>query len=111
LFSSVEDWFKAMGEHPTNKRFGEDWARLTKDLLFDSEGSFKFKPELWNDILKVIHQQNLKNLLGLSALLGTFSIVGKMKRGNKYYKFDKLTIYSGIYYIKYFKNSRLWWSM
>ena len=58
-----------------------------------------------------IHQQNLKNLLGLSALLGTFSIVGKTNRGNKYYKFDKLTIYSGIYYIKYFKNSRLWWSM
>jgi hypothetical protein len=43
-----------MGEHPTNTRFGEDWARLTKDLLFDSEGSLKFKPELWNDILKVI---------------------------------------------------------
>jgi hypothetical protein len=37
-----------------NKRFGEDWARLTKDLLFDSEGSLKFKPELWNDIRKVI---------------------------------------------------------
>jgi len=43
-----------MGKNPTNRRFGEDWARLTKDLLFDSEGSFKFKPELWNDILKVI---------------------------------------------------------
>jgi hypothetical protein len=35
LFSSVGDWFKAMGEDPTNKRFGEDWARLTKYLLFD----------------------------------------------------------------------------
>ena len=34
--------------------FGEDWARLTKDLLFDSEGSLKFKPELWMDIRKVI---------------------------------------------------------
>src|SRR5882672_8462590 len=54
LFSSVGDWFKAMGEDPTNKRFGEDWARLTKDLLFDSEGSLKFKPDLWNDIRKVI---------------------------------------------------------
>jgi Family of unknown function (DUF5923) len=43
-----------MGEDPTNKRFGEDWARLTKDLLFDSEGSLKFKPELWSDIRKVI---------------------------------------------------------
>ena len=49
------------------------------------------------------HQQNLKNLLGLSALLGTFSIIEKTKRGTKYYKFNKLTIYSGIYYIKYFK--------
>lgn len=35
----------AMGEDPLNKRFGEDWARLTKDLLFDSKGSLKFKPE------------------------------------------------------------------
>ena len=33
LFSSVGDWFKAMGEDPIDKRFGEDWARLTKDLL------------------------------------------------------------------------------
>jgi Family of unknown function (DUF5923)/Hsp70 protein len=59
LFSSVGDWFKAMGEDPTNKRFGEDWARLTKDLLFDSKGSLKFKPELWSDIWKVIvgHQR------------------------------------------------------
>jgi len=37
-----------------NKQFGEDWARLTRDLLFDSEGSLKFKPELWSDIRKVI---------------------------------------------------------
>ncbi|KIM39008.1 hypothetical protein M413DRAFT_447366 [Hebeloma cylindrosporum] len=54
LFNSVGDWFKAMGQDPTNKRFGEDWARLTKDLLFDSEGSLTFKPALWNDIRKVI---------------------------------------------------------
>ena len=43
-----------MGEDPLNKRFGEDWARLTKDLLFDSEGSLKFKPQLWGDMRKVI---------------------------------------------------------
>ena len=43
-----------MGEDPLNKRFGEDWARLTKDLLFDSEGSLKFKPHLWDDIRRVI---------------------------------------------------------
>jgi len=54
LFSSVGDWFMAMGDDPLNKRFGEDWARLTKDLLFDSEGSLKFKTHLWNDIRKVI---------------------------------------------------------
>jgi len=51
---TVGDWFKQMGEDPLNKRFGEDWARLTKDLLFDSEGSLKFKPQLWDDIRKVI---------------------------------------------------------
>ncbi|TBU29364.1 hypothetical protein BD311DRAFT_269060 [Dichomitus squalens] len=54
LFNAAGDWFRALGEDPLNKRFGEDWARLTKDLLFDSEGSLKFKPELWLDIRKVI---------------------------------------------------------
>ena len=74
LFSTTGDWFRAMGDDPLNKRyvlnvhcafcmlcvhtrtprFGEDWARLTKDLLFDGEGSLKFKPQLWLDIRKVI---------------------------------------------------------
>ncbi|KDQ55295.1 hypothetical protein JAAARDRAFT_159347 [Jaapia argillacea MUCL 33604] len=54
LFSSIGDWFKAMGDDPLNQRFGNDWARLTRDLLFDSEGSLKFKPDLWNDVRKVI---------------------------------------------------------
>ncbi|KAF8148712.1 hypothetical protein B0H34DRAFT_668275 [Crassisporium funariophilum] len=57
LFSSVGEWFKAMGDDPLNHQFGEDWARLTKDLLFDSEGSLKFKPQLWNDIRKTILPQ------------------------------------------------------
>ncbi|KAG5220001.1 hypothetical protein IMY05_C4702000500 [Salix suchowensis] len=38
LFGTVGDWFKAMGDDPLNK----------------SEGSLKFKPQLWNDIRKVI---------------------------------------------------------
>ena len=42
-----------MGEDPTNKRFGKDWPRLTQDLLFDTDASFKSKPDLW-DIRKVI---------------------------------------------------------
>ncbi|KAF9534642.1 hypothetical protein CPB83DRAFT_755601 [Crepidotus variabilis] len=54
LFSTTGNWFKAMGDDPLNKQFGDDWARLTKDLLFDNEGSLKFKPELWSDIRKVI---------------------------------------------------------
>ncbi|KAI0275464.1 hypothetical protein BC834DRAFT_840264 [Gloeopeniophorella convolvens] len=54
LFDSVGTWFRAMGDDPLNKRFGDDWARLTRDLLFDSEGSLKFKPDLWMDIRKVI---------------------------------------------------------
>ena len=43
-----------MGDDPLNKRFGEDWGRLTRDLLFDAEGSLKFKTDLWADIRKVI---------------------------------------------------------
>jgi hypothetical protein len=43
-----------MGEDPLNTRFGEDWARLTKDLLFDSEGSLKFKPDLSMDVRNVL---------------------------------------------------------
>lgn len=54
LFNNISDFFEQMGEDPLNKRFGEDWARLTKHLLFDSEGSLKFKPALWGDIRKVI---------------------------------------------------------
>ncbi|KAG5640527.1 hypothetical protein DXG03_008215 [Asterophora parasitica] len=57
LFNSISGWFGAMGDDPVNVRFGEDWARLTRDLLFDSEGSLKFKTELWNDIRKVILPQ------------------------------------------------------
>ena len=43
-----------MGDDPLNLRFGQDWARLTKDLLFDTEGSLKYKPELWSDIKTVV---------------------------------------------------------
>ncbi|KAH7327708.1 hypothetical protein B0J17DRAFT_680633 [Rhizoctonia solani] len=54
LFDSIQRWFTAMGEDPLNKRFGEDWQRLTKDLLFDANGSLTFKPTLWSDIRRVI---------------------------------------------------------
>jgi len=54
LFDSIGTWLKGMTEDPLNSRFGEDWARLTHDLLFDREGSLAFKTELWNDVRKVI---------------------------------------------------------
>jgi len=59
---------KILNHRQLNKQFGEDWARLTKDLLFDSEGSLKFKPELWNDIRKVILPQ-LTEQVGLICLV------------------------------------------
>jgi hypothetical protein len=54
VFSSIGDFFTAMGQDPLNQRFGNDWKRLTKDLLFDNEGSLTFKKDLWNDIRRVI---------------------------------------------------------
>ncbi|CAE6364948.1 unnamed protein product [Rhizoctonia solani] len=54
LFDSIQHWFTAMSDDPLNKRFGEDWQRLTKDLLFDANGSLTFKPTLWSDIRRVI---------------------------------------------------------
>jgi len=54
LFDSIQTFFTAMGDDPLNKRFGEDWKRLTRDLLFDSNGSLTFKPSLWQDIRRVI---------------------------------------------------------
>ncbi|CUA74610.1 putative protein C32A11,02c [Schizosaccharomyces pombe 972h-] [Rhizoctonia solani] len=54
LFDSIQRWFTAMGDDPLNKRFGEDWQRLSKDLLFDSNGNLAFKPTLWSDIRRVI---------------------------------------------------------
>lgn len=54
LFDEIQLWFTAMADDPLNKRFGDDWKRLTKDLLFNSEGNLTFKPKLWNDIRHVI---------------------------------------------------------
>lgn len=54
LFDSIGTWFKAFGDDPLNKEFGEDWARLTKDILFDAEGSLKFKTDLWRDVRNII---------------------------------------------------------
>ncbi|TRM64115.1 hypothetical protein BD626DRAFT_547830 [Schizophyllum amplum] len=54
VFTAFANFGRAMGDDRLNARFGQDWARLTKDLLFDSEGRLAFKPELWNDIRRTI---------------------------------------------------------
>ncbi|CCM07009.1 uncharacterized protein FIBRA_09328 [Fibroporia radiculosa] len=54
VWNSFAEWIAAWGNDPINRRFGQDWSRLTKDLLFDSEGSLKYKPELWTDVRRVI---------------------------------------------------------
>ncbi|KIY52213.1 hypothetical protein FISHEDRAFT_35804 [Fistulina hepatica ATCC 64428] len=54
LFNSFANFFKAMGDDPLNVRFGQDWARLTKNLLFNSDGQLQFKTELWHDVRTII---------------------------------------------------------
>jgi len=54
FFDEVQLWFTAMADDPLNQRLGEDVKRLTKDLLFNSEGNLSFKPKLWSDIRNVI---------------------------------------------------------
>jgi hypothetical protein len=54
LFDEIQLWFTAMADDPLNQRLGDDVKRLTKDLLFNSEGNLTFKPKLWNDIRNVI---------------------------------------------------------
>ncbi|KJA21842.1 hypothetical protein HYPSUDRAFT_202735 [Hypholoma sublateritium FD-334 SS-4] len=54
LFESAGNWSGGMKGDLINHWFAEDWARLTRYLLFNNEGSLKLKPELWNAIHKVI---------------------------------------------------------
>ena len=61
LFREVTHFFKGMGEDPLNKKFGEDWKRLSSDLFLDSEGKPTFKPHLWSDIRDPILPELLKH--------------------------------------------------
>jgi len=36
--------FSSLAKDPLNERFGHDWARLTRDLLFDADGSSRGSP-------------------------------------------------------------------
>lgn len=44
--NAVQAWFRAWGEDPLNKRFGNDWSILVKDLLFNETGNLTYKPEV-----------------------------------------------------------------
>ncbi|KAF8508553.1 hypothetical protein JB92DRAFT_2792778 [Gautieria morchelliformis] len=57
LFDAVGEWSTNLTHDPLNERFGHDWARLTRDLLFDAEGALTWKPALWKDIRSVIVPQ------------------------------------------------------
>jgi hypothetical protein len=62
LGNETQAFFQSMGDDPLNQRFGEDWKRLTKDLLFDSEGNLSYKPRLLNDIRRVILPSIIRNI-------------------------------------------------
>ncbi|WVQ99967.1 hypothetical protein IAU59_007110 [Kwoniella sp. CBS 9459] len=54
LFDELQVFFTAFNDDPLNRRFGDDLKRLFKDLLFNSEGDFQFKPKLWNDVRNIL---------------------------------------------------------
>ncbi|KAJ3926778.1 MAG: hypothetical protein NXY57DRAFT_1110382, partial [Lentinula lateritia] len=54
VFEGIGKFVGGIGADPLNRRFGIDIQRLTKDLLFDSEGKLTFKAELWNDVRNTI---------------------------------------------------------
>jgi len=54
LINQVQDFFQAYADDPLNVQFGQDWKRLVKDLILDSDGNLQFKPHLWTDIRSVI---------------------------------------------------------
>lgn len=62
LCSAVVAYDMDSADDPLNKQFGEDWKTLTKDLLLDGEGNFKYKPHLWSDVRGVILPALLSNV-------------------------------------------------
>ncbi|KAJ7840336.1 hypothetical protein B0H13DRAFT_2366308 [Mycena leptocephala] len=54
VVDAASTWFKAIAEDPLNKALAQDFARLTRDLLFDGEGNLQFKKNLWEDVRGVI---------------------------------------------------------
>ncbi|KAF8209441.1 hypothetical protein K438DRAFT_1753781 [Mycena galopus ATCC 62051] len=54
VIDTASGWFKAIAEDPLNKALAQDFARFTRDFLFDAEGNLQFKKKLWEDVRGVI---------------------------------------------------------
>lgn len=67
FFQAVETFFRAYADDPINVKLGEDVKKLTKDLLFNEDGTLAYKPHLWEDIRSVI-------LPGIVNKIGPFPV-------------------------------------
>ncbi|KAF7353927.1 hypothetical protein MVEN_01078900 [Mycena venus] len=54
VIDAASAWFKSIADDPLNKALAQDFARFTRDFLFDAEGNLQFKTKLWNDVRSVI---------------------------------------------------------
>ncbi|KAJ7334937.1 hypothetical protein DFH08DRAFT_1083444 [Mycena albidolilacea] len=54
VLDAASAWFKSLAEDPLNKALAQDFARFTRDFLFDAEGNLQFKKNLWEDVRSVI---------------------------------------------------------
>ncbi|KAK8854853.1 hypothetical protein IAR55_003592 [Kwoniella newhampshirensis] len=62
LWEEIQGWFVGFNDDPLNRRLGEDIKRLAKDLLFNEQGDFTFKPKLWGDIRTVLLPSFIKQV-------------------------------------------------
>ncbi|KAJ7444289.1 hypothetical protein FB451DRAFT_1434439, partial [Mycena latifolia] len=53
LFDAAATWVTSIAADPLNTQFGADWARLTRDLLYDGEGNLQFKKRLWRTYVPI----------------------------------------------------------
>ena len=60
---AVQAWFRAWGEDPLNKRFGNDWSTLVKDLLFNETGNLTYKPHVSTNPLEYVDMLTYRSVL------------------------------------------------
>ncbi|CAO1631289.1 unnamed protein product [Parajaminaea phylloscopi] len=54
IWDELQVFTKGMAEDPLNKKFGENWQGLFKELIYDDAGNPKFKTHLIQDIVQTI---------------------------------------------------------